>query len=74
MEREEPKSRSAVKWWLALALAVLLVFPAWLLVAGLLALLLLPKDASLAVKVAVGAVVVGTAVGAAVLAYRSERE
>lgn len=73
-DQEQPPGHSAVKQWMALALAVLLVFPAWLLVAGLLALLFLPKDASFAVKVAVGAVVVGTAVGAAVLAYRSERE
>jgi hypothetical protein len=73
MEREEPAGRSAVERWLALALAVL-VFPGWLLVVGLLSLLFLLKDASPAVKFVVGTVVVGTAVVAAVLAYKSERE
>jgi hypothetical protein len=57
---------------IAATLAVLFIFPAWLLVMGFLSFAFLPKDVSLLGKIAIGVVVVGTAGGAAMLAYRSE--
>jgi hypothetical protein len=64
--------KPAAKSWLPAIIAVLVVIPVWLIVFGFLALLLMPKDATPTLKIVIGTVVVGTALGAGLLVYRSE--